>query len=205
MLRKLFKYAFAAPRVPGKGSYFASLAVFIILLYVVNNLRYMGITQLNEPALISCLWSLNIVFGLAIVGNFILLLYRPVWFFYLVQTLISAAVVNAFWFMYFLFPFEFNITGINTGIRVIIIFIMICSFLAFLLDLYYFGIHVSFKRKRSIASPELVEQGENNSAVQPQPEQLTVNSPPLPAETQTENEYTQVSKPDPGSQKSDQK
>ena len=37
----------------------------------------MGITQLTETSLISCMWALNIIFGLAIIGNFVFLMYRP--------------------------------------------------------------------------------------------------------------------------------
>ncbi len=153
MIKKLLHHLITTPKIPGKGSFFASLAVSIILLYVVNNLRYMGITQINEANLISSLWSFNIIFGLAIIGNFMLILYRPAWFFFLIQTLIDAAGVNTFYFLYRLYPFNLENTAMDSVIKIILVVIMIGFFAAFLLEFYHLGINIRFPKKRAILIP----------------------------------------------------
>jgi hypothetical protein len=161
MTNKFISYFKEEAKVPGKGSYFTSLAINIVLLYVVNNLRYMGITQLTEAKLISCMWSLNIIFGLAIIGNFTLILYRPKWLFYLVQTLINAAGVNAFFFIYQLYPFNLGNPTLDSIIKIILVLIMIGFFLAFLLEFYRFGINVKFAKKKHAPVVIAVEAGQS--------------------------------------------
>lgn len=153
MSNRFIRYFKEEPRVPGKGSFFASLAVNIILLYLVNNLRYMGITQLVEPNLVSCLWSANTFFALIIIGNFVLLLFRPVWFFYLVQMLINAAGVNVFCFIYILYPFNLGSSTLDSIVKIVLILIMVGFFLAFLAELYRFGANVPLPRKKTPPGP----------------------------------------------------
>jgi hypothetical protein len=161
MTNKLIRYFKEESKVPGKGSFFASLAVYIVLLYVVNNLCYMGITQLTEKNLISCMWPLNIIFGLAIIGNFMLLVYRPAWFFYLIQTLINAAGVNAFFYIYKLYPFNLNNPMLDNAIKIILILIMIAFFLAFLLEFYRFGINFQLPKKKVTPSTISIDNSSN--------------------------------------------
>jgi hypothetical protein len=156
MSNKLVRYFKEDAKIPGHGALIASLAVNIILLYVVNNLRYFGIPQLIEANLVSCLWALNIVFGLAIIGNFVLLINRTVWFFHFVQMLINAAGVNAFFFIYKQYPFNLGSSILDTIVRIILILIMIGFFLTFLIEFFRCGINFSLPKKKVVPAPALI-------------------------------------------------
>jgi cytoskeletal protein RodZ len=97
------------------------------------------------------MWALNILFGLAIMGNFFLIINRPPWFFFMVQSLISAAGVNAFYTIYRLYPFYLENALQNQSIRVLLILILIGFFLSFLLEAYHFGINVHLPKKKTAA------------------------------------------------------
>lgn len=206
MIKKLIRYFITAPKIPGNGSCIATLAVSIILLYVVNNLRYMGITQLAEASLVSCLWSFNIVFGIAIIGNFMLLLYRTAWFFYLVQTLITAAGVNAFYCLYRLYPFNLGNPTLDSIIKIILVAIIIVYFAAFLLEFYHLGINIRFPKKPAIFIPEspgaaaahIVESDTiQNPAADLPPAELPSSSKHLPATEKVENPQSPPDSPHP--------
>jgi hypothetical protein len=216
MTSKLPKLFRAESRVAGKGSLFASLTINIILLYVVNNLRYMGITQLTEANLVSCLWSVNIIFGLAIVGNFSLLLKRPAWFFYLVQTLINIAGVNAFYFIYKLYPFNLASAIQNQILKILIVLILIGFFLFFLFNFFRFGINFNLPKKKPAPDVVSVETGtaittgetplaENQpltsaaSGGQPLTGEPTLAPPPQPSENTALNNEPPSAAPDPSS------
>jgi hypothetical protein len=149
MTHKIIRFFKEEPKQPGKGTIFAGLAINLILLYVVNNLRYMGINVLTEDKLISCMWSLNILFGIGILGNFFVIIYRPVWFFNLVQTLFNAAGVNAFFFIYKLYPFSLDDAMINTTIKIILVLIMVGFFFAFLVEFYRCGVNFELPKKKT--------------------------------------------------------
>jgi hypothetical protein len=153
MTNKFVRYFKEDPKISGNGALIASLAVNIILLYVVNNLRYFGIPQLIEANLVSCLWALNIVFGLAIIGNFVLLINRTVWFFHCVQMLIDAAGVNAFFFVYKQYPFNLGSATLDMIVKIILILIMIGFFITFLIEFYRCGINFNLPTKKPVSAP----------------------------------------------------
>jgi hypothetical protein len=144
MTNKIIRYFKAESKVPNKGTLFAYLTISIILLYAVNNLRYIGITQLDEKKLVSCMWSANIALGIAVIGNFSLMLKRPIWLYFLVQMLIDASAIISVFFVYRLYPFIFSNAVVNDAIRASLILIAACLFAAFLVEFYRFGILRSF-------------------------------------------------------------
>jgi hypothetical protein len=154
MTNRIIRYFKAESKMPSKGTLFAYLTIGIILLYVVNNLRYFGITQLDEKKLISCIWSANIALGIAVIGNFTLILKRPVWLYFLVQMLIDAAAVISVFFVYRLYPFIFSNGAVNDAIRAALVFIAFCLFVAFLIEFYRFGINVHLPKQTAVIAVE---------------------------------------------------
>jgi hypothetical protein len=161
MTNKIIRYFKAESKMPAKGALFAYLTIGIILLYVVNNLRYFGITQLDEKKLISCMWSANIALGIAVIGNFALILKRPVWLYFFVQMLIDAAAIISVFFVYRLYPFIFSNGVVNAAIRAALIFIAFCLFVAFLIEFYRFGINVHLPKKTAAIGVEPSSTGES--------------------------------------------
>jgi hypothetical protein len=150
MTNKIIRYFKAESKVPNKGTLFAYLTISIILLYAVNNLRYIGITQLDEKKLVSCMWSANIALGIAVIGNFSLMLKRPIWLYFLVQMLIDASAIISVFFVYRLYPFIFSNAVVNDAIRASLILIAACLFAAFLVEFYRFGINVHWPKKKTV-------------------------------------------------------
>jgi hypothetical protein len=58
---------------PGLVNYYVGLAIDIILLYALNNIRYLNSSILIKDEYVSCLWAINLALGMGIIGNFILL------------------------------------------------------------------------------------------------------------------------------------
>jgi hypothetical protein len=154
MTNRIIRYFKAESNMPAKGTLFAYLTIGIILLYVVNNLRYFGITQLDEKKLVSCMWSANIALGIALIGNFALILKRPVWLYFLVQMLIDAAAIGSVFFVYRLYPFIFSNAVVNDAIRAALYLIAACLFVAFLVEFYRFGINVYLPKKTAVIGVE---------------------------------------------------
>jgi hypothetical protein len=177
MTHKIIRFFKEEPKQPGKGTLLAGLAINIILLYVVNNLRYMGITILTEDKLVSCMWSLNILFGIGILGNFLVIIYRPVWFFNLVQTLYNASGINAFFFIFKLYPFSLDDAMINTTIKIILVLIMVGFFFAFLVEFYHCGVNFELPKKKTSKPVEPLA-GEATEYTPPGDLSITTNQQP---------------------------
>jgi hypothetical protein len=137
MTNKIVKFFNNDDYTPGKGTIFGVLAVSIILLYVVNNLRYMGITQLSD-SFISCLWAINIVFGVLIIGYFAFLLFKPAWFYHLIQLLVDASAALALYIVYRQFPFALASSTATTITRVIIVLMIAVFAVSFIIETYRF-------------------------------------------------------------------
>jgi hypothetical protein len=125
---------------------YIAMAVNIVLLYVLNNLRYMNITVITKE-FTSCLWVINLSLSLSLIGNFIFLLYRPKWFFYLVQIILSALAIFAVYLVYTLFPFNLSAGNLENALKILLILVMSGSGMFFFIELGKFIRELSSMRK----------------------------------------------------------
>jgi hypothetical protein len=152
--RKKFKVAF----------YIIAIFANIFILYVVNNLisniphpldqyaskDYPGLIEtivnwaatFQAPFLttdfVSCLWAINLALGLAIMGNFVLLLYRPLWFHHLVQAIICAAAFFAVYLVFKRFPFNISSSILTMVVRVFLTTLLIGLTMGLIIELIRF-------------------------------------------------------------------
>jgi hypothetical protein len=128
--------------------YIWAIAACIVLLYVLNNLMdiyvpwsYGDFSQffwniLNNiynhveipflsKAYIQCLWAINIALTAGILGNFILLLYRPRWAHYLIQAIISGLSLIAVYVVWAIYPFRFDSSRADSIVKIVLILIMV--------------------------------------------------------------------------------
>ena len=139
-----------SPKAYSRGNYLVAITIDIFILYVVNNLisniphpldqyaskDYPGIIEniVNWAAnfqvsflthdFVSCLWAINLALGFGIMGNFVLLLYRPNWFHHLVQAVLCATGFLAAYLVFKTFPLDINSSSLITVVRVLLILIM---------------------------------------------------------------------------------
>ncbi len=142
------------PVVPAKrGKYFAGIIVCIVLLYFFNNLLSIYLisvpegsnifkaiavsayTQVKIPFLadsfINCLWAINLALGLGIMGNFTLLFYRPLWFYYLLQAFLIALGILPVYLVHNIFPFVIDSESIQSLVKTgLIVFIILLAAVA---------------------------------------------------------------------------
>ncbi|MBN1191149.1 MAG: hypothetical protein JXA46_15435 [Dehalococcoidales bacterium] len=130
----------------GTAGYFIFMAVAVLCLYAVNNLSYHQFQPIDPSVssyypgwvvaaadklsvmqvpfanryFISCLWAINLFLSSCIMGNFVLLLYRPRWFHHLVMLVISALALLAVYVIYHIFPFELPDESSRTAARIIL-------------------------------------------------------------------------------------
>jgi hypothetical protein len=124
-------------RGPRIAHYYIAIAVDIVLLYVLNNLRYMGISLITDY-FTSCLWAINLSLSFGIVGNFTLLLYRPRWFHHLVQAILSLLAIIAVYVVYSIFPFNLGGELLPRALRIILILIMAGAAIGLLVEVVKF-------------------------------------------------------------------
>lgn len=117
------------------ANYYIAMAVDIVLLYVLNNLRYMNISLITDNFTF-CLWAINLALGIGIIGNFILLLYRPLWFHNTVQVILSALAILGVYVVFKTFPFDLGSEIWETVAKAILILIMAGIAITFVLDLF---------------------------------------------------------------------
>jgi hypothetical protein len=198
----------AAPK-NGVAGYYIFMAVAIFLLYFLNNISVNQIQPI-DPSLtsyysswivdisdkiaamripyltryfISCLWAVNLFLGFCIMGNFMLLLYRPRWFHHLVMLVISALAMLAVYVIYRVFPFDINTGGAQTLARVILWMLMSAAGVVLVLKLVQVLKALSERQPPqppaelavSILSP-----GQTDGALSPQPP-VVAESPDQPA------------------------
>jgi hypothetical protein len=146
-----FKKESTKERKTGLASYYAAIAVDIILLYVLNNLRYMNVSIIT-PDFTSCLWAVNLSLSVGFFGNFILLIYRPRWFHHLVQAALSLLAILAIYVVYKIFPFDLDREAFRTAVRIFLIFIMAGAGIGFLVEFIRFII-ASVRREQTPRPP----------------------------------------------------
>jgi hypothetical protein len=127
--------------------YIIGIAISTVILYIVNNLLNIYVpwipgdfskffwnilnnvyNHVEIPHLLKtfgqCLWAINLYLLLSILGNFVLLLYRPRWFHHLTQAVVTGLALLAVYTIYRIYPFSFDQGAINTGIKAGLIVIM---------------------------------------------------------------------------------
>ena len=180
------------PRLPGKGGIYTGLSISIVLMYVVNNLRYMGIPQLTE-GFVSCLWAINIVFGISVIGYFSYLLYKTEWYYHLIQALIYANGALALYTIYRLFPFSLNNETLATGIKILLILIAAGFILVCLGEFYRYIYNLQFSKRALTPKPakiqypesqitsETTDQANSPTAIEPVSTETSTSTNPSPA------------------------
>jgi hypothetical protein len=133
-------------KYPNRG-YIIAIAVSILLLFTFNNLQYIYVPWIPSDfskffwnvlnnvynhveiphlskAYMQCLWAINIAITASILGNFLLLIFRPRWFHYLIQVIIYGLGILAVYVLYAIYPFSFESDTINLCIKAILIAVM---------------------------------------------------------------------------------
>ena len=98
----------------------------------------MNIAGLNTGRFISCLWAINLALTFAIIGNFVILLYRSVWYHHFLRTVLSFLVSLAFFVVYRWFPFNINSGSVQQAFKIVLILIMLGATVAGIIELVKF-------------------------------------------------------------------
>jgi len=156
------------------ANYYITMAIDIVLLYVLNNiLNYLThpvdvntvngygefiksvvnfLVNFKIPFVTidfrSCLWAINLALSFGIMGNFVLLLYRPRWFHHLVQVALSALTILAVYIVFRIFPFKFEASVFYTIMRVVLIVIMAGTAIVLISELYRFFVALKDRQPR---------------------------------------------------------
>jgi hypothetical protein len=161
---------------PRVVNYYVAIAVNIILLYFFNNIVFASISFLSSKDLIRCLWAVNLSLGVGIIGNFIFLLYRPRWFYHLIQAILSALVILAVYTFYRVFPFTFSSDVFGTVTRIILLIIMAGTAIGFIAELVKFAITWMHRQPPSVPQTSPV----SPLPPEPSPTQPLSDLPPEP-------------------------
>jgi hypothetical protein len=119
---------------PGKGTFLVTIFIDILLLYFFNNLIYFNIPFLTKD-IVSCLWAINLTLGFGILGNFIFLLYHPIWFIHLIQAAINCLAISAILIVYKIFPFVIDSEALQSGAKILLIVIAAGNVLGVIVEL----------------------------------------------------------------------
>jgi hypothetical protein len=178
------------PRLP---AYYVSIAIDIILLYVINNLIYMNIPALHNGRLVSCLWAINLALTVGILGNFILLLYRKLWTYHFVQMLVDALTVLTLFVIFRWFPFNLDSAHSQDIVKIVLIVVMVGMGILALVEYFLFIAAFVLREKPPIPAPlpGLLEAPAVNT-----PESLLTTEPPVSPPTP---EFTSTGIESPGS------
>ena len=136
--------------MPRLWTYYVAIAVDIILLYVLNNLIYMNISGLNSDRFISCLWAINLALTAGIIGNFVFLLYRPLWYYHFTQMILNFLMIVAFFVVYRWFPFNIDSDSAQRIVKIVLILIMAGTGVGALIELVKFVIAFFIREKTTI-------------------------------------------------------
>jgi hypothetical protein len=117
------------------GEYIGTIIVNIIFLYIFNNLLnwhvYFVTSAFNEV-----LWIINLSIAVSIIGNFLMLLYRPEWFRHITKIVLNIIAFVAVYLVYIVFPFNFNNSFLNWGLNILLILAMIGIIIATIVEIY---------------------------------------------------------------------
>lgn len=104
--------------------YIVTIIVNLILLYVFNNLLNWHIYFIT-PAFNEVLWIINLSIIASIIGNALLLLYHPEWSRHVTKIILNIIAFIVVYFLYKVFPFNFNNSFLNGGLTILLILGMI--------------------------------------------------------------------------------
>lgn len=118
-----------------KTEYVAAIIVNLIFLYIFNNLLnwhiYFVTIALNE-----ILWIINLTIAVAIIGNFLMLLYNPNWFRHTMKVILNTFAFIGVYFLFTIFPFDFNNPFLNTGLAVLLLLALVGIVIATIVEIY---------------------------------------------------------------------
>ena len=117
------------------GEYIATIIVNIIFLYIFNNLLNWHIYFVTS-AFNDVLWIINLAIAVSIIGNFLMLIYRPEWFRHLTKVVLNIIAFVAVYLVYIVFPFNFNNSFFNWGLSALLILAMIGIIIASIVEIY---------------------------------------------------------------------
>jgi len=117
------------------GEYVAAIIVNFILLYIFNNLLKWNVYFVTS-AFTEVLWIINLSIAVAIIGNFLMLIYRPEWFRHVTKIVLNVVAFVAVYFVYIVFPFNFNNSFLNWGLAALFILAMIGIIIATIVEIY---------------------------------------------------------------------
>jgi hypothetical protein len=119
-----------------KSDYIISIIFNLILLYVFNNLLNWHVHFITN-ALNEVLWIINLSIIATIIINSLLLLYDPEWFRHVMKIVLNIFAFIAVYFLFKVFPFNFNNFYINWGLKILLILGMIGIAIAFIEEFYF--------------------------------------------------------------------
>ncbi len=119
-----------------KSDYIFAIIFNLIFLYIVNNLLNWNIYFITN-ALNEVLWIVNLSIIVAIIGNALLLAYNPEWFHHVMRIIINIIALISTYFVYTVFPFNFNNSFLNWGLNIFLILVMIGITIAIIVEFYY--------------------------------------------------------------------
>ncbi|MGZ7117094.1 MAG: hypothetical protein ACXVH2_07430 [Methanobacterium sp.] len=117
------------------GEYVSTIIVNIIFLYIFNNLLNWHVYFVTS-AFNDVLWIINLSIAVAIIGNFLMLLYRPEWFRHVTKIVLNIVAFAAVYLVYIVFPFNFSNSFLNWGLSVLLILAMIGIIIATIVEIY---------------------------------------------------------------------
>jgi hypothetical protein len=115
--------------------YVAAIIFNIIFLYIINNLLNWHVYFVTS-ALIEVLWIINLSIAVAIIGNFLMLIYRPEWFRHITKIVLNIVAFIAVYLVYIVFPFNFSNSFLNWGLAALLILAMIGIIIATIVEIY---------------------------------------------------------------------
>ena len=115
--------------------YIAAIIFNFIFLYIFNNLLNWHVYFVTS-ALTEVLWIINLSIVVAIIGNFLMLLYRPDWFRHVTKIVLNVVAFAAVYLVYIVFPFNFSNSFLNWGLSVLLILALIGIIIATIVEIY---------------------------------------------------------------------
>jgi len=115
--------------------YVGTIIVNFILFYIFNNLLNWNVYFVTS-ALTEVLWIINLSIVVAIIGNFLMLVYRPEWFRHVTRIVLNIFAFAAVYLVYIIFPFNFSNSFLNWGLSVLLFLALIGIIIATIVEIY---------------------------------------------------------------------
>ncbi len=107
-----------------RSEFVIAIVVNIILLYIFNNLLNWHISFIAS-SFQNVLWIINLSIGFNIIFNVLFIFYQPEWFRDSLQIILNILGFLVVYFLYTVFPFNFNQILISYGLKFALILIML--------------------------------------------------------------------------------